>query len=64
MSPPYEAQAAVVSTGTRERSHEDLRRQVLDRWTAGEPLPVIACNARLPLEDIEGILLAVLFDFG
>ena len=64
MSLPYDARPAVVSIATRVPSYEDMRRQVVDRWTSGEPVPLIASQVQLPLDEVESILLTVLFDFG
>lgn len=60
MSPPSEV---ATSRATREAAQEAARRHVIDRWTAGTAPAVIASEARLQLEDVEAILLALLFDF-
>ena len=64
MYPPYDARPAVISIAARVPSPGDVRREVVDRWTGGEPLPAIASQVQLPVEDVESILLTVLFDFG
>ena len=63
MCPPSEVGAAVVWHASHRATHEDADQQVVDRWAAGDSPAVIASEVRILLEDVEGILLAALFDF-
>ena len=61
MSPPSEAATSLATTGSAQ---EAVCRHVIDRWIAGTAPAAIASEAWIPLEEVEGILLALLFDFG
>jgi hypothetical protein len=63
MFPTSEARKAVAWCVPVDATHGHASRQVVDRWMAGEAPAVIASDARIPLEDVESILLTVLFDF-
>lgn len=64
MSPLSEAGAAVAAYASSQAADEDARRQVVEHWAAGESLRAVAAEAEIPLEDVESILLTVLFDFS